>query len=81
MRLHKRIEPRCRLRVLRHDDGPRGLMIAKQTGGLRFRRVDVLWLILTLPYFGSPSITFHVSCNLETLRNMRNNNLGIGRVI
>ena len=32
MRLHKRIEPRCRLRVLRHDDGPRGLMIAKQTG-------------------------------------------------
>lgn len=31
--LSKRIEPRCRLRVLRHDDGPRGLMIAKQTGG------------------------------------------------
>lgn len=42
MRLHKRIEPRCRLRVLRHDDGPRGLMIAKQTGRVRFRSVNVL---------------------------------------
>ncbi|CAJ1336327.1 unnamed protein product [Effrenium voratum] len=31
--LQKRVDPRCRLRVLRHEDGPRGLMIAKQTGG------------------------------------------------
>lgn len=32
LRLQRRIQPNCRLRVLRHDDGPRGLMIAKQTG-------------------------------------------------
>lgn len=31
--LRRRVDAACRLRVLRHEDGPRGLMIAKQTGG------------------------------------------------
>lgn len=60
-RLERRIAPQCRLRVLRHDDGPRGLMIAKQTGG---------WAGLMDPCHGAVGLKaqLHGSTRLEQVK-------------